>query len=63
MPFMYLLPPVAGMCVVGRMLSFAESEMKNPKGTNQRHIVKYAITLKETRRETSTSRDGIVEQF
>ena len=30
--------------MVGRTFSFAERETKKEKGTNQRHIVKYAIT-------------------
>ena len=41
--------------MVGRTFSLAERETKKEKGTNQRQIVKYAITLKHCMiKQTST---------
>ena len=47
--------------IVGRTFSLAERETKKEKGTNQRHIVKYAITWKMNSEMTKTAQQMLLE--
>ena len=49
--------------IVGRTFSLAERETKKEKGTNQRHIVKYAITWKMNSGMTKTAQQTLLENI